>query len=193
MSKNYTAISKEISYALRHKPEEYSLVLDAEGWVEIDTLLDAINLKKHDKVSLDDIKHIIATSEKKRFELVDGMIRACYGHSFEAKISYKAQTPPAVLYHGTTHAAISNILKEGVLPMNRQYVHLSADKNTAMIVGKRRDSHPIILVVDAHAMELDGHKFYLGNDSTWLTDKVEAKYITFNTASLKDTENEDKK
>ena len=77
--------------------------------------------------------------------------------------------------------------------MNRQYVHLSADKNTAMIVGKRRDSHPIILVVDAHAMELDGHKFYLGNDSTWLTDKVEAKYITFNTTNLNNTENEDKK
>ena len=35
-------LSKEVSYALRHHPEEYGLVLDAEGWVALDMLVDAL-------------------------------------------------------------------------------------------------------------------------------------------------------
>ena len=177
MSKDYTQISKEVSYALRHKPEEYSLKLDAEGWTDADALVSAINAKSHRNITLADIEHIIETSEKKRFEIAGSKIRACYGHSFSGKVAYKEQTPPPVLYHGTTHAALGSILRDGLLPMGRQYVHMSADTSTAVRVGKRRDSHPVVLTVDARAMSVAGCKFYLGNDSTWLTDKVAPEYI----------------
>ena len=40
---NYTELSKEISYALRHVPWEYELELDEEGFVPISQLLDALN------------------------------------------------------------------------------------------------------------------------------------------------------
>ncbi len=39
---NYTELSKEISYALRHRPQEYGLVLDENGWVGIENLLKAL-------------------------------------------------------------------------------------------------------------------------------------------------------
>ena len=39
MNSRLTHISKEISYALRHHPEEYGLALDAQGFVEIADLL----------------------------------------------------------------------------------------------------------------------------------------------------------
>ena len=29
----YSELSKEISYALRHAPQEYGLTLDEQGWV----------------------------------------------------------------------------------------------------------------------------------------------------------------
>jgi len=34
LDENLIRLSKTISHALRHKPEEYGLILDAEGWVE---------------------------------------------------------------------------------------------------------------------------------------------------------------
>jgi putative RNA 2'-phosphotransferase len=40
-----------------------------------------------------------------------------------------ASKPPAILYHGTSPSAAKNIMSEGLRPMNRQYVHLSTDKN----------------------------------------------------------------
>ena len=48
--------------------------------------------------------------------------------------------------------------------MSRQYVHLSADQETARQVGLRRDSYPAILKVDAAAANADGIHFYIGND-----------------------------
>ena len=38
---DYIKLSKEISYALRHKPEEYNLSLDEEGYVFINDLLNS--------------------------------------------------------------------------------------------------------------------------------------------------------
>ena len=68
-------------------------------------------------------------------------------------------------------------MKEGLLPMKRQYVHLSADTDIASLVGKRRDKDPIILEIDAKDASKDGIIFYVGNDRIWLCDKIPAKYI----------------
>ena len=47
-------------------------------------------------------------------------------------------------------------MSEGIRPMNRHYVHLSTDKNTALQVGKRKiiskneeEQQPVIIAVSA--------------------------------------------
>lgn len=179
MNKKLIDISKTISYALRHKPEEFSLKLDKEGWVNFDVFCKA--LAEHKPATYIDkeiIEKIIAESEKKRFELVDGKIRATYGHSISTKIKFKESVPPDILFHGTSHAAYKQICKEGLKPMNRQYVHLSVDIATAKKVGMRHDKNPVILTVDAAKMHSDGMKFFhSANDGTWMCEKVPSKYI----------------
>lgn len=68
-------------------------------------------------------------------------------------------------------------MKDGLLPMSRQYVHLSADQETAQQVGLRRDSHPAIFAIDAKTASEDGILFCIGNDKVWLSGPVPAKYI----------------
>lgn len=176
---DYTRLSKEISYALRHAPWEYELELDEKGFVPIEQLLHSLNsLNEYDRdVTIDDLKHIIVNSDKKRHEIVGNKIRALYGHSTPNKIQKNPAIPPNVLYHGTAHRFIDSILKNGLLPMKRQYIHLSVDAETAIIVAKRRDNNPIILEIDTNAAAKDGIIFYLGNDKVWLCDKMPAKYI----------------
>ena len=41
MTHQQTKISKTISYALRHRPDEFGLKLDVEGWVPINDLTKA--------------------------------------------------------------------------------------------------------------------------------------------------------
>ena len=179
LSNKQVAASKTMSYALRHRPEEFGLVLDKEGWVDIKTFCAALAGHK-DGVSLteEDIAQIIAGSEKKRFEMSNGKIRATYGHSVESRIEFTPSVPPPVLYHGTSNRALDSIRKDGLLPMNRQYVHLSSDVATARKVGERHGKNPVILTVDAAKMHADGMKFFhSANDGTWMCENVPFRYI----------------
>lgn len=186
LSKTQINISKTISYALRHKPEEFGLTLDNEGWVDIDVFIEAFANHSHPiHISENDIKAIIDSSEKKRFEISNGKIRATYGHSTKSRIEFSETVPPDILYHGTSHKAIDNIRHEGLKPMNRQYVHLSSDFKTAIIVGSRHDKNPIILTIDSKRMHLDGFKFFhSAHDGTWMCEKVAPEYIIFKNINL---------
>ena len=131
-----TELSKEISYALRHAPWEYELEMDEEGWVPIEQLLDALHRKNDWKsITQEDIQQMIDISEKKRHEIVGSRIRAFYGHSIPMKISKIQSKPPEILYHGTARRFMESIMKNGLSPQSRQYVHLSQDVETANKVG----------------------------------------------------------
>ena len=170
---DYIKLSKEISYALRHAPWEYELEMDEEGFVPFEQLLNALEITK------DDVIKVMEISEKKRLELEGDKIRALYGHSIPMHIKKIEGTPPAILYHGTSKRVIPSIKETGLLPMKRQYVHLSVDEETATAVGKRRDSSPVLLKIDTQQACTDGIKFYIGNDKVWLCDKLPVKYIIF--------------
>jgi putative RNA 2'-phosphotransferase len=176
---DYIELSKEISYALRHHPEEFNLKLDDKGYTKIDDLLDAINKShKFSKViKLEDINYILNTSDKKRWEIKGDFIRATYGHSIEKEIEHIEAIPPDILYHGTSHKYLNNIMVEELKPMERQFVHLSEDKSIAIQVGKRRDDDPIVLEINSRAAYEDGLKFYKENNGVWLVKSISSKYI----------------
>lgn len=177
-------LSKEISYALRHAPWEYELEMDEAGWVLTEQLLDGLRRKSQWRtVSADTLREVIRLSEKKRFEMKDGKIRAFYGHSIPMRISKEEKRPPDVLYHGTARRFLESIRSGGLLPRGRQYVHLSQDVETAECVGKRHDGKPCILVIDAKRAWQDGVKFYLGNEKVWLADSVSCQYIRVQTSA----------
>lgn len=66
---------------------------------------------------------------------------------------------------------------EGLRPMRWQFVHLSADRDTARAVGVRQASEPVLLVVAARVAAGAGVAFYAGNDTVWLADSVPARFI----------------
>lgn len=175
---NYLELSKEISYALRHAPWEYELELDENGWVSVKQLLTALNESdKWENVTVEDLEYMIENSDKKRHELVEGKIRALYGHSIPKRIAKEITEPPAILYHGTARRFLESIEDIGLLPKGRQYVHLSNDIETALQVGKRHDDKPVILEINAKKAWDEEIKFYLGNDKVWLADNIPSKYI----------------
>lgn len=175
---NYEALSKDVSFALRHHLEQYQLHLDKEGWVLVDDLIQALQVNpKWKEVTVDHFKIMIEKSMKQRHELVDGHIRAFYGHSTKDKVEKIEAIPPKILYHGTIQSVVDIILKDGLKPQKRQYVHLSSTLETAVIVANRRKDEMVILVVDTEAATKDGHKFYKGNEDIWLCDELPAKYL----------------
>ncbi len=174
---NKTKLSKFLSLVLRHKPEAIGLTLDSEGWVAVDDLLAC--LKSAGKTTnRRELEEVVAENNKQRFRFSeDGQrIRANQGHSIAVDLKLEPCTPPEKLYHGTATRFLSSIYADGLVPGSRQHVHLSGDRETAEVVG-RRHGKPVILVVDAEAMHRDGKQFYISDNGVWLTDAVLPEFI----------------
>lgn len=126
--KRTVKISKFLSMVLRHQPDKVGITLDEAGWVDVDVLLAACAAKGR-RFSRADLDHVVANNNKKRFAYSDDgrRIRASQGHSVTVELGLDPVEPPDVLYHGTATATLPLILAEGLKPMNRQDVHLSAD------------------------------------------------------------------
>lgn len=176
---NYVKLSKEISYALRHAPWEYELEMDEKGWVSVKQLIDALHKDEQWKnVSENDLAIMIEKSEKKRHEIFNGKIKAHYGHSIPMRIVKEETMPPEVLFHGTSRRVLKSIKEKGLLPKERQYVHLSQDVETAYRVGIRNDIKPCILKIDANQAWKDGIRFYYANEKVWLADYIPSQYLS---------------
>lgn len=172
-------LSKVLSHALRHEPKKYNIVLDKDGWVNIDNLIIGLreNLNEYSGLIFEDIFEAVNASNKKRHEFKGNMIRAIYGHSTEVEINYTELIPPDILYHGTSKEATKLILAEGLKPMQRQYVHLSSNIDSAYIVGKRKEYHPAILSIKSGEAYSHGVSFYFAHGNVWLTEFVPSEFI----------------
>lgn len=120
----------------------------------------------------------MASNNKKRYAYSeDGKrIRASQGHSVEVDLGLAAAEPSAVLYHGTASTTLPFVLAEGLRPMTRQDVHLSADLETAVRVGARH-GRPVVLEVDAAGLSATGHVFRVSANGVWLTDRVPPAFL----------------
>lgn len=176
---NHDALSKSVSHALRHNPEAYGIKLNNEGRTSLKELYEAIKEKApgFSHLELEDIFEMIASAKKQRHEIKNGRIRAIYGHSTDINPEYLHEVPPSELYHGTSKKAVSIILHEGLKPMGRLFVHLSADNNTAHAVGKRKERKPVVLKVRALDASRAGIKFYHANKNIWLSEFIPLKFI----------------
>lgn len=176
---DYTKLSKAVSHALRHEPWLYELELDDQGWVAIEDLLLALQGQRSEWKHLNqaDIAQMIKTCSKQRHEMEGNRIRALYGHSLPGKLQKKKAEPPEHLFHGTAPSIVSRIMETGLLPMDRQYVHLSVNIDIAKQVGRRKDKKPVILIIAAREAHAKGISFYMGNDAVWLADEVPKNFI----------------
>ena len=172
-------MSKAVSHALRHVPDQYGITLDEEGWTPVEALLAGLRRRRREwrDLSPRNLEEMNARASKQRFEFSEGNIRALYGHSLQARIQKREAEPPPTLYHGTGPDAARLILREGLKPMRRQYVHLSATVEMAREVGRRKAAQPVILTVRAAEAHLAGITFYAEANGVWLADAVPPDYI----------------
>lgn len=171
-------LSRIVSHALRHAPDEYGLVLDDEGWVDVADLVAAIARKTgNEDLVVADVHEMVNGASKQRHEIRGSRIRATYGHSGSTRLKHEVASPPALLFHGTSPKAWESIQVEGLRPMGRHYVHLSTSPESAVRVGRRQSTTPLVLEVDSGAAALEGVPFYVGNDGVWLADHVPLAFI----------------
>ncbi len=176
---DYSKLSHTISQALRHTPQEYGLKLGSLGFVSCAKLFDALAKRSGEwnNLSCDDVKNAMEGATKRRFEIVGGKIRATYGHSVPGICAGELRKPPVFLYHGTSRDAVDTILREGIKPMGRNYVHLSVDPLVAQLVASRHGLEIAVFRILARESYVHGVHFWYCNDTTWNAEIISPAFL----------------
>lgn len=178
-------LSKFVSGALRHFPDDAGLELDDAGWTPFPALVNAVE-QRYDWADAEALAGVVATDPKGRFErtgtgestATDDRIRASYGHSVDVTLDPTDAPVPETLYHGTAPRNVASIRSEGLEPMSRQKVHLSESVAEAEAVGRRHADDPVVFIVDAATMGDDGRRVVKRGTGTYTTERVPPQYLS---------------
>ncbi|AJC71712.1 MAG: RNA 2'-phosphotransferase [Thermococcus sp.] len=172
-----TKVSKLMAYILRHSPEEFGLRPDVEGFVPLDELVKVLRAVYPD-VTEEFVREIVAHDAKGRYEIRGNKIRARYGHSFPVSLNHEEDTESRVLYHGTPRRNLARIMREGLRPMRRQFVHLSTSRSEAIETGRRHGRNVVLLIIDAECLRKKGLRVYRAGKNVRIVERVPPECIT---------------
>ncbi len=111
-------VSKYLAKHLRHQPERIGLSPDPAGWVEIDALI-AAAADHGFPFTREELDHVVAANDKRRFAVEGTRIRASQGHTIPVDLQLPPAVPLTWLYHGTVARNLDVIRAEGLRPMSR--------------------------------------------------------------------------
>lgn len=179
---NLRPLSKFLSFLLRHGADEFQLELDEEGFASLDEVWAIVEKRYRGRYTLEDLEPVLEgrLDGKKRLAREGDRIRAVYGHNRKTRqIQYDPANPPVILYHGTNERVLGKIHDTGLLPMERQYVHLSVDRERAFSVARRSTKNPVMLEVRAQDAQAHGLVFFQPDANHFLCEAIPAEFLNF--------------
>ena len=154
--------------------------MDGKGWVEISSLIDAIGVGRSGFkwLRVHHIEALVETDPRGRYQIDGGMIRATYGHTIDINPDDLPLADIDEFYYPVTEEEIDIILEGGLQPIDRKKVHLSGSIEKALEAGRVRTEEPLILKIDGKKAKKDGLKIYHAGTDVYITDGIDAKYIS---------------
>jgi len=144
-----TLVSKRMCHLLRHAAHTEKVDMTAQGYVNIADLVMWLNHDIKIQVTMADIRHIVEHDLKARHKIMNGQICAVNGHSLSLPLitfypyDHKIGGHTRYLVHKTYMKLLQAIVKEGLIRMLRNHVHLSMQTGKA---GLQRKSKPTIAI-----------------------------------------------
>lgn len=169
--------------ALRHRPELLNLTLDSRGHIEIPVLQQALQTAGF-PITSEELLQILSNI-RYGFSQDRSRVRVAYGTSLGIPLSQMYEspdTPPEILYHGTSKDALDSIQSSGIIRFAkngkkpRDHVFLTELSEVAVKKGSRY-GEGISLKILARKMHDDGYLFYHAKNDIWLTDHIPPEYI----------------
>jgi putative RNA 2'-phosphotransferase len=174
------SLGRIMAGVLRHFPEKLGVMVDGHGWVDVSEFVEAVGGSRSGFHWLreEHIEAIALTDPKGRYQIDGGMVRATYGHTIDVRLDDLPLAELDDFYYPVTEEEIDIILEGGLNPIDRRSVHLSGSIEKAIEAGKVRTENPLILRIDGKKAIEDGVKIYKAGKDVYITDRIEAKYIS---------------
>lgn len=165
------ALAKMLAYMLGRRPDEFGLVPDAEGFVRVKELLQALHEEEgFGYVNASHLNEVRLTVPDPPFEWVDHRIRA---RVRAAENEAPAETaPPKLLYVGVRRRAHRFVWEHGIRPTAMPQVLLCASAAMASRIARRSDPDPVMLTVQVAACRERGIEFTRAGDGLFLAAEI---------------------
>ncbi len=166
-------LSRLLNYILGHRPDEFGVVPDPDGYLSYKELLWSIHEETGwGYVKEGDIREVLMGEGRSLFEADENRIRALdrRWHIEEAS----PVTVPKILYCAVRKRAHAHVMEKG---LSSRILPLSPSPEVALRIGRRRDPKPVLLEILTTAAHQKGVSFsVLG--SLYLTHDVPAECIS---------------
>jgi putative RNA 2'-phosphotransferase len=163
-------------YMLGHRPYEFGLVPDTEGFVPCKELLKAINEEPGwGYVRQGNINEVLSGKERALF-LSDGKRIKTADRHWGLDLGRPALSLPKILFFGIRRKAHPVVMEKGLRKIEGLYYALSPEREMAQRIGMRHDQRPVLLEIMAGVAQKEGGLFYSFGD-LFLTPEISVGHI----------------
>ena len=170
-------LSRLLVFILGHKPDEFGLVPDENGFITYKELLQAIHEEPGwGYVRRSHINEVLLGKDRHLFHYEDSKIRVL-DRRWQLDLATPSLSLPPILYVSVRRKAHRVVMERGLRPQGEGRVVLSPDQEMALRIGRRRDPEPVLLEVMAVAASDNGLQFYPFGD-LFLSDNMPPRFIS---------------
>jgi putative RNA 2'-phosphotransferase len=168
-------LTRSLAYMLRHQPDEFDIEVDKFGFADLEDVLDELSDRFDEDIEVEDITKAIEEGDRPRYEIVDGKIRALYGHSIEVDPGESTE-PPEKLYLGMGSRDADRASRNGLNAGRRRFLHLATSEEDAKEMGRRAAPEYTVVTIFARDAWEDGVSFY-DRKALYLSDAIPTDHL----------------
>uniref|UniRef100_A0A7V6DNY9 RNA 2'-phosphotransferase n=1 Tax=Desulfobacca acetoxidans TaxID=60893 RepID=A0A7V6DNY9_9BACT len=169
-------LAKVLTYVLCHRPDEFGLVLDPQGFVPVKQLLKALAgecgfgyARRHH------LEQLVGLLTPPRFELAGDKIRGIAPGP--ADLRRPGESAPALLYIGISPKAHERVFADGLNAPAGQELLLARTKELALKLARRRNPDPVLVTVQAQAAAQAGVALVAYGEDLYLAQEIGRPFL----------------
>ena len=148
-----------IVYVLGHRPDEFGLVPDGDGFVPFKELLQVLHEEPAWRyVRRSHLNEILMGKDRPLFESSDEGLRTAE-RRWQFKTEGKLDSLPGILFTPIRSRAHPVVMDNGLKAVGEKPLVLSPDREMALRIGMRKDPSPVILEISARKALSQGVTF----------------------------------
>ena len=170
------ALARMLAYMLGHRPDEFGLVLDADGSIPLKQFQQAlIHEPGWGFVRRHHLDQVVSMMEPPAFAVVEERIRCLKPGPLPAR--RPGEKPPPLLYLSLPPRAHERVWLEGLKAIAGQELVLARTKETALKLGKRRAPSPVLITIQAQAAAKSGLTFSGYGEELYLAPALPREFL----------------
>jgi len=169
-------LARMLTYVLCHRPDEFGLVLDDEGYVAVKALLAALaaepgwgHVRRHH------LEQLTALMQPPRFEVAGGRFRAL--NPAPAQLRRPVGEVPGLLYIAVPPKVHEVVFESGLKAPAGQELLLAESPEAALKFGRRRSPEPVLVTIQARAAAGEGVTFQRYGEAFYLASEVPRRFL----------------